>query len=82
MKKAVTWISIVTVIIFVIDWGVMGFKLLDHNYDIVVEAYIGLLCLLILFACAVFRLFTKRCPHCGKLRVTKGKYCPYCGKEI
>ncbi|MBE5883052.1 MAG: zinc-ribbon domain-containing protein [Lachnospiraceae bacterium] len=30
----------------------------------------------------MFYLKTTRCPHCGKMNQTIGKYCPYCGKEI
>lgn len=28
------------------------------------------------------KLFSNRCPHCGKLRQTMGAYCSYCGKKI
>lgn len=82
MKKYVTWAAIIAVVIFVIAWGLMGVKLLDGDYDIVVEAYIALACLVIIFAYGIWRLFNEKCPHCGKMRMTNGKYCSYCGKEI
>lgn len=66
----------------VIDWGVMGVKLLDHDYNITVEAYIGLVCYIVILASIVIRALTDRCPHCGKIRVTKGAYCSYCGQKI
>lgn len=82
MKKIILWISIVTLIVFVIDLGIIGLKIFHHNYNVIPEAYVGLVCCLILPACGVFRLFTEKCPHCKKIQITKGKYCPYCGKEI
>ena len=82
MKKIATWAAFTAFIIFLIDWGVIGLKLLDGNYDITSGAYIGAACLGVMLVCAVCRLFSSKCPHCGKLTQSNGNYCPYCGKEI
>lgn len=82
MKKIMSLVSIITITVLVIDWGIAGLKLLDGNYDIITEAYIGLACLLILFLCAFCKIMNKRCPYCGKLRLTNGKYCSHCGMKV
>ena len=82
MKKIATWSLIIAFIVFLIDWGVMGIKLLDNNYNITVEAHIGLVCYIVIIVCVLIRSFTCRCPHCGKIRVTKGAYCSFCGQKI
>ena len=82
MKQIRLWISIVASIILLVDWGIMGVKLLDGNYNITVEAYIGLVGLVVLLACAISKVFTDKCPHCGKVHSSTGKYCPHCGKEL
>ncbi len=82
LRKVANWVLAITFIVFLIDWGVVGIKLLDNNYNITVEAYIGLVCFIIIFVSIIIRTFTDRCPHCGKIRATKGAYCSYCGKEI
>lgn len=85
MKKATTWIIVVALLVLVIAWGVIGIKLLDENYDFIIEAYICLICCAILYVCLCIKRFVKFkivCPHCGKIRWDEGKYCSYCGKEI
>lgn len=82
LRKVANWALTIAFIIFLIDWGMMGIKLLDNDYDITVEACIGLVCFVVIFVSIFIRCFTDRCPHCGKMRVTKGAYCSYCGKEI
>ena len=82
MKKAAKWLAIISMIVFVIAWGIMGLKLLDNNYRITAEAYIGLFCLVVLLVCIVYIKITDRCPHCGKTKQSFGKFCSYCGKEI
>ncbi len=82
MRKIVNWSLVISFIIFLIDWGVLGLKLLNGDYDIMIEAHIGLICFIVVFGCIFIRSFTNRCPHCGRLRLTNGKYCSYCGKEI
>lgn len=82
MKRITTWVLIIALIIFIIDWGIIGVKLLDGNYDIITEAYIGAACFGVMLICAVCKAFTNKCPHCGKLIQSNGKYCPHCGKEV
>ncbi|MBE5767157.1 MAG: hypothetical protein E7335_08355 [Clostridiales bacterium] len=83
MKKFMAWLFVVVLVVFVIDWGVIGMQLLDNNYDnITIGAYIALVCWVILMVCALYRLFNSKCPHCGKLRMSRGEYCSYCGKKI
>ncbi len=61
MKKAITWISIITFIILLIDLGIMGLKILEHNYNIIIEGYIGSTCYLIFFTCIILKFFTNKC---------------------
>lgn len=82
MKRITTWVLVIALIIFIIDWGIIGVKLLDGNYDIITEAYIGAACFGAMLICAVCKAFTNKCPHCGKLIQSNGKYCPHCGKEV
>ncbi len=56
--------------------------MLDGDYDIIPEAYIGAACFGVMLICAVCKAFTNKCPHCGKLIQSNGKYCPHCGKEV
>ena len=82
MKKARPWILAIAFLVAVVAWGVMGLKIYDGNYEITTEAYITGACLIVILVCAVSKVFTDKCPHCGKLRVSNGKYCPRCGKEM
>lgn len=81
-EKMIPWIYFITIIVFVIDWAVMGLKIFTNDYDILVEAYIGCVCFIILLVCAVYKIFSNKCPYCGKLRLSGGDYCSYCGKKI
>ena len=82
MRKIANWALAIAFIIFLIDWGVMGLKLLDNDYNITVEAYIGFVCWVVILVSIFIRCFTDKCPHCGKIRASKGAYCSYCGKKI
>ena len=82
MKKIAKWAAVISIVVFVLAWGVMGLKLLDNNYLITTEAYIGLVSLVVFFICVMYVKFTNRCPHCGNTKQSFGKYCPYCGKKI
>ena len=68
--------------VFLIDWGIMGIKLLDNDYNIILEAYIGFVCWALIIVSIFVRVITDRCPHCGKVRATKGTFCCYCGEKI
>lgn len=82
MKKVATWALVIAFIAVIVDWGIMGLKLYDNDYNITVEAYIALVCCIVILVSIFIRCFTGRCPHCGKIRAAKGAYCSYCGKEI
>lgn len=82
MKKIAKWMAVIAFIVFVIDWGIIGLKLLDGDYDITVGAYVGVVCLVLLFLSILYIRCTHRCRNCGKMIQFYGKYCPYCGKEI
>ncbi len=82
MKKIAKWLAAISIAVLVIDWGIIGLKLLDGNYDITAGAYIAAISLVVFIICVLYVKFTNRCPHCGKMNQSFGKYCPYCGKEI
>jgi len=82
MKKIIPWIYFLAILIFVICWGLIGIKILDHDYDFQLEAYIAQACILVILIYPFYKLFSNRCPHCGKVRWTKGSYCSYCGKKL
>ena len=82
MKKIASWLAVISIIIFVIAWGIIGVKILDNNYEFMTEAYIGYGSLAVFFICLIYVRDTYRCPYCGKLKQPFGKYCSYCGKEI
>ncbi|MBQ7777577.1 MAG: zinc ribbon domain-containing protein [Oscillibacter sp.] len=82
MRKIAKWLAAISIAVFAIDWGVIGLKLLDGNYDITADVYIGLILLVVFFVSVLYVKLTNRCPHCGKMKQSFGKYCPYCGKEI
>ena len=82
MRKTMMWLFAISLIICVIDWGVVGLRILNGNYDITVGAYIALACTITMMICALYRRFNMKCPHCGRLRTTGGAYCPFCGSKI
>ena len=82
MKKIATWFAVISIIVFIVVWGVIGVKILDHNYEFMTEAYIGYGALAVFFISLACVRMTNRCPHCGKAKISFGTYCPYCGKKI
>ncbi len=82
MKKIITWAAAAALLIFVIDWGVVGLKIFHGDYDIITGAYIGGICLVIIILYLICKAFGSKCPHCGKSLFPGGKYCPHCGKKI
>lgn len=82
MKRIRCWAQWISFIVAVISWMLMGLKIYEGNYSISVEACIVMTCLLVILICTLSRVFTDRCPHCGKIRVSKGSFCPYCGKNL
>lgn len=82
-KKIAIWLLVISLIVFVITWGIVGVKILDNNYEFMTEAYIALGSFAVFWICLVYVRWGKsRCPHCGKVRLSSGKYCSHCGKEI
>ena len=79
--KTVKWIFVLAMTVLVIDWGVMGLKIFDNDYNITVEAHIAFVCFVLLFICSVYKIFSSRCRNCGRIRWTNGEYCSYCGKK-
>ena len=82
MRKIAIWLSAISFFVFVIDWGVIGLKIFEGDYDITVGVYLGLISLIVLLVCLLYLRLTNRCPHCGRRIQTQGRYCPCCGKEI
>ena len=86
MKKVCVWLAIISAIVLLITWGVVGVKLLDHHYDFMVEIYITAVFAVILHGSIVcYKWMSGRCPHCGRINDTllgKSKFCPHCGKEL
>lgn len=37
MKKTAAWLMAISLIVFVIFWGIVGLKILDHDDDFVTE---------------------------------------------
>ncbi len=82
MKKCAIWGAIISFVTFLITWGVMGLEIVSGEYDITALAYTGLACWIVLIICLMILVVNNKCPHCGKIRRSRGKYCPHCGKEI
>ena len=86
MKKACVWLAIVSAIVLLITWGIVGVKLLDNNYDFLTEVYItGASFVICLSSIVGYKFIGCRCPHCGKINDSlfgKGKFCPHCGQEL
>lgn len=83
MKKITPWVITLSLVVFVVAWGVMGLKIHDGNYNLTLEAYIGLAALIVFCVFILIQKFSsEKCPHCGKIRLDKGRYCSYCGKEV
>ena len=81
MKKAIKWLAVISILVFVIVWGIIGLKILDNDYLFTTEAYIALVSLIVSFICVMYLRITNRCPHCGKMKQPFANYCPHCGKE-
>ena len=82
MKRIVKWIRIITIIIMWIALGIEGVKLLENNYDFLIEAYIVGAGFLIVAASSFYQVISNKCPYCGKRREMNGAYCPHCGRKI
>lgn len=82
MKRILFGIWITAVIVFFIDWGVVGLSLLTGDYEVKTGIYIGLVCMILIFVGVFCKLFHTRCPDCGKFLLFDESYCDSCKKEI
>ena len=86
MKKVCVWLAIISAIVLLITFCVVGVKLLDGNYDTTAEVIItGISFVIFLGSVLCYKFIGSRCPHCDKVNDTllgKSKFCPYCGKEL
>lgn len=82
VKKAFWGLWIGAIAVFFLDWAFMGISLLNGDYEIRTAVYLAAACFVVILAGAVYRLWSSRCPHCGKALPLRGKYCPHCGKEV
>ena len=80
MKRIAKWTAVISIIIFVVSWSIGGLMIYNGNFESNAWAYVGLASIVIFFG-SLICLKTTRCPHCGRMNQTFGKYCPYCGKE-
>ena len=82
MKRITGVLMLIAAVALFIAMGVMGVKIFTHNYDIVAECYAAMGCWAVFLLCVLLRALQSKCPHCGRLRVSRGAYCPFCGKEM
>ncbi len=82
MRRILLGIWIVAVVVFFIDWGIVGLSLLTGNYEVQAGIYVGLVCMILIFMGVFYKLFVNRCPYCGKFLFFDETYCSSCKKEI
>ena len=83
MKKAVNAAALIAAAVLLVDWALMGVKLLSGDYAITVEAWVAAAALAVVLLCALYKLWSRpRCPHCGQHTLSGGGYCPHCGKKL
>ena len=82
MKKAAIILAVISVVVFLVAWGIIGLQLLDGDYEITAGAYTALAALIAFMVCAIYIKSTLRCPHCGSRLLTRSNYCPHCGKDL
>lgn len=81
MRKVMKYLAAVSLITFIIAWGVGGINILDHDFDNFAWVYVGAVAFVVFFCSFIF-LRTVRCSRCGRFSLTSGAYCPYCGNRI
>ena len=80
-KSTIVWL--VSLVLLVIIWAYMGVQIFAlGNYDITAAAYAMVICWIVAIAAGLCRTYNRKCPHCGKRLLQKGRYCPHCGKEL
>lgn len=81
MKRVLFWIILVSSIALIFSMGLMGVKILTHDYDFIAEGYVALVSWILLMGSIIIWRFSRKCPHCHRVRQPGGPYCPYCGKK-
>ena len=58
MKKILKWSLVIIFVVLLIDLGIIGIKIFSHDYDVILESYIGYACFLMLAVCGILMLFS------------------------
>lgn len=58
MRKIIVTIFIIVLVLFVVDWGMLGLKIVNGNYDIFNEILIGAFCFILIFICIFYKIFS------------------------
>lgn len=82
MNKILFRLWLLALAVFAVDWLIVGLKLLSGNYDITLGAYVALVCVIVMALYPLYRAFSHKCPYCGKILSSSGRYCPHCGREL
>ena len=82
MKKILFRLWLLALAVFVVDWLIVGLKLLNGDYDITLGAYVALVCVIVMALYPLSRALFSKCPYCGKPLASSGRYCPHCGREL
>ncbi len=82
MNKILFRLWLLALAVFVVDWLIVGLKLLNGDYDITLGAYVALVCVIVMALYPLSRALFSKCPYCGKSLASSGRYCPHCGREL
>lgn len=82
MNKILFRLWLLALAVFVVDWLIVGLKLLNGDYDITLGAYVALVCVIVMALYPLSRALFFKCPYCGKPLASSGRYCPHCGREL
>lgn len=82
MKKIISAMWAIAIVVFFVDWIIVGVFLLSGNYEIKAGICIAIFCFIVIAGYPFYKLFRNKCPHCRNVLFSDGKFCPHCGKEI
>ena len=83
MKRFMNWLYGISILVFFVDWCVVGLKLLEGDYDILAGLNNAQVSVAVKVGYIIYRIFSSKCPYCGKLiNQPRAKYCPHCGKTL
>lgn len=82
MNKILFRLWLLALAVFAVDWLIVGLKLLNGDYDITLGVYVALVCVIVMALYPLSRALFSKCPYCGKLLTSSGRYCPHCGREL